>query len=104
MKEEATEMSIASAQAQQAPTHVLPAWFETLQDNLFLSFLILADMYILGTLSVTGWVSNLEDPFSWGWYHFIGVVVLFLAGAMMAGVSVRISVQTAPSFQEGMPL
>jgi hypothetical protein len=40
----------------------LPRWVNFIQDNLFLSFLILAEAYLLGTLMTLGWVPDIEAP------------------------------------------
>src|SRR5690348_15341570 len=78
--------------------HTLPGWVNFIQDNLFLSFLILAEAYLLGTLMTLGWVSDIEAPSRWGTYHGVGVVLFFLAGAMAAGVALRCSVKAAGCF------
>ncbi len=78
--------------------HALPGWVNFIQDNLFLSFLILAEAYLLGTLMTLGWVANIEAPSQWGTYHGVGVVLFFLAGAMAAGVALRCSVKAAACF------
>lgn len=79
--------------------HTLPRWVNFIQDNLFLSFLILAEAYLLGTLMALGWVPDIEAPSRWGTYHGVGVVLFFSAGAMAAGVALRCSVKAAASFQ-----
>ena len=78
--------------------HTLPRWVNVIQDNLFLSFLILAEAYLLGTLMTLGWVADIEAPSHWGTYHGVGVVLFFLAGAMAAGVALRCSVKAAGCF------
>src|SRR5690242_449739 len=78
--------------------HTLPGWVNLIQDNLFLSFLILAEAYLLGTLMTLGWVRDIEAPSRWGTYHGVGVVLFFLAGAMAAGVALRCSVKAAGCF------
>jgi hypothetical protein len=78
--------------------HTLPRWVNVIQDNLFLSFLILAEAYLLGTLMTLGWVADIEVPSRWGTYHGVGVVLFFLAGAMAAGVVLRCSVKAAGCF------
>src|SRR5215472_878698 len=78
--------------------HTLPRWVNFIQDNLFLSFLILAEAYLLGTLMTLGWVPDIEAPSRWGTYHGLGVVLFFLAGAMAAGVALRCSVKAAGCF------
>ena len=79
--------------------HTLPRWVNFIQDNLFLSFLILAEAYLLGTLMALGWVPDIETPSHWGTYHAVGVVLFFSAGAMAAGVALRCSVKAAGCFQ-----
>ena len=89
-------------QGMHALTHKrIPAWVNWVQDNLLMSCLIIAEAYLLGTLMVTGWVSNLETPGSWGIYSAIGVVVFFLAGATIAGVALRASFKAALCFERG---
>jgi hypothetical protein len=91
----------ATDQRQGDPTaeHTLPQWVNFIQDNLFLSFLILAEAYLLGTLMALGWVPDIEAPSHWGTYHAVGVVLFFSAGAMAAGVALRCSVKAAGCFQ-----
>ena len=60
--------------------HVLPGWVNFVQEHLLLSFLLLAEAYLLGTLMSLGWVKDIEDPQHWGIYHGIGVVLFFLGG------------------------
>jgi hypothetical protein len=79
--------------------HVLPPWVNFIQDNLFLTFLILAEAYLLGTLMTLGWVGDIEQPEQWGAYHGLGVVLFFFAGAMAAGVALRCSVAAANAFK-----
>jgi hypothetical protein len=83
---------------EEAAAHALPRWVNFIQDNLFLSFLILAEAYLLGTLMTLGWVPDIETPAAWGTYHGVGVVLFFLAGAMAAGVALRCSVAAASGF------
>jgi hypothetical protein len=84
---------------EEAAAHALPRWVNFIQDNLFLSFLILAEAYLLGTLMTLGWVPDIETPSAWGTYHGVGVVLFFLAGAMAAGVALRCSVAAASGFR-----
>lgn len=79
--------------------HALPRWVNFIQDNFFLTCLILAEAYLLGTLMTLGWVPDIEQPDRWGVYHGIGVVLFFLAGAMAAGVALRCSVAAASAFK-----
>lgn len=82
----------------QADEHTLPGWVEFVQAHLFLSFLILAEAYLLGTLMAEGWVSNLQRPDQWGVYGGVGVVLFFLSGAMAAGIALKCSVKAAGCF------
>jgi hypothetical protein len=77
----------------------LPRWVNFIQDNLFLTFLILAEAYLLGTLMTLGWVGDIEQPEQWGAYHGLGVVLFFFSGAMAAGVALRCSVAAANAFK-----
>ncbi len=78
--------------------HALPGWATWVQDNWFLSFLVIAEAYVLGTLMTLGWVPNIEDPSTWGWFHGLGVPIFFLAGATGGGLAVRTSMKAASSF------
>jgi hypothetical protein len=95
-----TQTTSDRRRAPRAPddAHTLPRWVNVIQDNLFLSFLILAEAYLLGTLMTLGWVADIEAPSRWGTYHGVGVVLFFLAGAMAAGVALRCSVKAAGCF------
>ena len=86
---------------EQHKPHALPRWFEWMQDNFFLSALILAEAYLLGDLMQRGWVRDIEDPNSWGRYHGVGVVLFFAAGAMAAGVALSCSVKASNAFAHG---
>jgi hypothetical protein len=78
----------------------LPGWISWIIDNLLLSLLLIAEAYILGTLMTLGWVKDIESPHNWGWYHTIGVVVFFSAGAAAAGIALRCSLAAAISFKQ----
>jgi len=78
-------------QGDAATVHVLPRWFETLQDTVFLSALIAAEMFVNGLMMTYGIVPDIEDPLTWGIFGFIGVAVMFAAGMLMGGMSVRCS-------------
>jgi hypothetical protein len=71
------------------------------QDNFFLSCLILAEAYLMGTLMALGWVANIQDPTSWGLYRGAGVIFFFTSGAMLAGVALKCSVKAASCFSQG---
>ncbi len=94
----AQEAPSPSGRLEDVDAHALPGWVNFIQDNLFLSFLILAEAYLLGTLMTLGWVADIEAPSRWGDYHAVGVVLFFLAGAMAAGVALRCSVKAAACF------
>lgn len=82
-----------------AAVHALPHWVVVVQDNALLTCLILAEAYLLGTLMTLGWVRSIEDVPAWGWFHGVGVVLFFAAGATAAGVALRCSVTAAAAFQ-----
>jgi hypothetical protein len=84
-----------------ADNHTLPRWVSWVQSNLLLSFLILAEAYLLGTLMALGWVANIQDPASWGWYSGIGVVLFISVGAMIAGIALQCSLKAATCFSQG---
>lgn len=75
--------------------HALPGWVVWVQEHLMLSFLILCESYILGTLMCIGWVKNIENPATWGWFSGIGVALFFAGGMTAAGVALRCSVTAA---------
>ncbi len=79
--------------------HVLPRWVNFIIENWLLTFLLLAEAYLLGTLMTLGWVKDIESPGQWGWYHTIGVVLFFAAGATAAGVALRCSVASVGAFK-----
>jgi hypothetical protein len=64
--------------------HVLPRWVNYVIENWLLTCLLLAEAYLLGTLMTLGWGKDVEAPSAWGWYHCIGVVLFFAAGATAA--------------------
>jgi hypothetical protein len=75
--------------------HVLPKFITAIIDKLLLPLLMIAEAYLMGSLFALGWVKDIEDLPTWGWYHGIGVVVFFLAGAATAGLTLRASVALA---------
>jgi hypothetical protein len=79
--------------------HVLPRWVNFIIENWLLTFLLLAEAYLLGTLMTLGWVKDIESPGQWGWYHAIGVALFFAAGATAAGVALRCSVASVGAFK-----
>src|SRR5260370_37793906 len=82
-------MMATQKQEDAATVHVLPHWFETLQDTVFLSALIAAEMFVNGLMMTYGIVPDIEDPLTWGIFGFIGVAVMFAAGMVVGGVVVR---------------
>jgi hypothetical protein len=80
-------------------SHVLPRWVNFVIENWLLTFLLLAEAYLLGTLMTLGWVKDIEAPSQWGWYHTIGIVLFFAAGATAAGVALRCSVASVGAFK-----
>ena len=83
-----------------AAAHVLPGWIQWVQSNLLLSFLLLAEAYLLGDLMQRGWVAHIDNIPSWGIYHGVGVVLFFAAGATAAGIALSCSVKAAACFAE----
>jgi hypothetical protein len=83
--------SSVSAASDFAEFHVLPAWFETLQNTVFLSALILAEMFVNGLMMTFGIVPDIQNPATWGIFGTLGVIVMFAAGMLMGGMSVRCS-------------
>ncbi|MDE2233663.1 MAG: hypothetical protein KGJ90_06200 [Patescibacteria group bacterium] len=79
--------------------HVLPVWVNFILDNFLLTFLILAEGYLLGTLMTIGWVGDIESPSQWGVFHGIGVVLFFCAGATAAGIALRSSIAAISYFK-----
>lgn len=74
--------------------HVLPRWFQIVQDHGFLSIIVVAEMVINGYMMASGTVNNFSNPFAGGWadwLHELMWAALFLAGAIMAGAILRMS-------------
>lgn len=74
--------------------HVLPRWMQVVQDHVFLTFIVVAEMGVNGYMMASGTVGNPNDPFAGGradWLHEAMWVTLFLAGAVMAGAILRMS-------------
>lgn len=82
-----------------ASAHVLPGLVAWLIDNALLPLLLIAEGYLMGSLFARGWVSDIEAPSRWGWYHAIGVFVFYAAGAATAGLGLRASVAFAASLR-----
>lgn len=74
-----------------ADLHTFPAWFQWARDNWFMSALIIAEMYLMATGGSEGWVPQLDNIHTWGWYHGVGVVLFFLACASTAGIALGLS-------------
>ncbi len=83
-----------------AAAHVLPGWIQWVQSNLLLSFLLLAEAYLLGDLMQRGWVAHIDNIGTWGIYHGVGVVLFFAAGATAAGIALSCSVKAAACFAD----
>jgi hypothetical protein len=82
-----------------ASAHVLPGFVAWMIDTLLLPLLLIAEGYLMGSLFARGWVSDIEAPSQWGWYHALGVVVFYAAGAATAGLGLRASVAFAASLR-----
>ncbi len=83
----------------EASAHVLPGFVAWMIDTLLLPLLLIAEGYLMGSLFARGWVSDIEAPSQWGWYHALGVIVFYAAGAATAGLGLRASVAFAASLQ-----
>ena len=83
----------------EASAHVLPGFVAWLIDTLLLPLLLIAEGYLMGSLFARGWVSDIEAPSRWGWYHALGVLVFYAAGAATAGLGLRASVAFAASLR-----
>lgn len=91
--------SVTNQAITDASAHVLPGFVAWLIDNALLPLLLLAEGYLMGSLFARGWVSDIEAPSRWGWYHAIGVLVFYAAGAATAGLGLRASVSFAASLR-----
>lgn len=80
-------------------THALPPWVNWLQDNVFLSALLLAEAYLLGNIMALGWVPSVANFATWDLFHGIGAGLFFAAGACGAGVALSCSLRSAAAFQ-----
>lgn len=81
-------------ESESALLHVLPRWFQVVQDHGFLSIIVVAEMAVNGYMMASGTVSNFNNPFAGGWadwLHELMWTALFLAGAIMAGAILRMS-------------
>jgi hypothetical protein len=72
--------------------HALPGWFAWFQKTFGLSFIVLSEAYLMGSLATTGWVSALTFPVVFGSFRGIGVIFFFLAGVAVAGIGLTLSV------------
>jgi uncharacterized membrane protein len=83
----------------EASAHVLPGCMSWVIDMALLPLLLLAEGYLMGSLFARGWVSDIEAPSHWGFYHALGVLVFYAAGAATAGLGLRASVAFAASLR-----
>jgi hypothetical protein len=91
----ANEPDVTNQTINDASAHVLPQFMAWTIDNALLPLLLIAEGYLMGSLFARGWVRDLETPSEWGWYHALGVLVFYAAGAATAGLGLRASVSFA---------
>jgi hypothetical protein len=91
----ANEPDVTNQTINDASAHVLPQFVAWTIDNALLPLLLIAEGYLMGSLFARGWVRDLETPTQWGWYHALGVLVFYAAGAATAGLGLRASVAFA---------
>ncbi len=91
--------SVTNQAIHDASAHVLPGFVAWMIDTLLLPLLLIAEGYLMGSLFARGWVSDIEAPSLWGWYHALGVGVFYAAGAATAGLGLRASVAFAASLR-----
>lgn len=72
--------------------HALPGWFAWFQKTFGLSFIVLAEAYLMGTLATDGWVTELTFSSVFGSFRGVGVIFFFLAGVAVAGIGLTCSV------------
>ena len=72
--------------------HALPGWFAWFQKTFGLSFLVIASAYLLGNLATLGWVPDISQPSTWGWFRGAGVILFFVGGVAVAGIGLTCSV------------
>lgn len=72
--------------------HALPGWFAWFQKTFGLSFIVLAEAYLMGTLATDGWVTELSFGSVFGSFRGVGVIFFFLAGVAVAGIGLTCSV------------
>lgn len=72
--------------------HALPSWFAWFQKTFGLSFIVLAEAYLMGSLATEGWVKELTVDAVFGSFRGVGVIFFFLAGVAVAGIGLTCSV------------
>lgn len=72
--------------------HALPSWFAWFQKTFGLSFIVLAEAYLMGSLATEGWVKELTVDAVFGSFRGMGVIFFFLAGVAVAGIGLTCSV------------
>ncbi len=95
----ANTTTVTNQAINEASAHVLPTFVAWMIDNALLPLLLIAEGYLMGSLFARGWVSDIETPALWGWYHALGVLVFYAAGAATAGLGLRASVAFAASLR-----
>lgn len=93
----ATSSNASPQEPESALLHVLPHWFQVLQDHGFLGLLVIAQGLVVGNMLASGLVGDTGNPFAGGvhdWLHEATWVALFAAGFIMGGMSVRTSAAT----------
>lgn len=83
--------------------HALPAWFAWFQKTFGLSFIVLAEAYLMGSLAVEGWVKELTFDAVFGSFRGVGVIFFFLAGVAVAGIGLTCSVVFVGSVKRRQP-
>ncbi len=95
----ANTSTVTNAAINEASAHVLPGCMSWVIDMALLPLLLLAEGYLMGSLFARGWVNDIEAPSRWGFYHALGVLVFYAAGAATAGLGLRASVAFAASLR-----
>ncbi len=72
--------------------HALPGWLAWFQKTFGLSFIVLAEAYLMGSLATEGWVKELTVEAVFGSFRGVGVIFFFLAGVAVAGIGLTCSV------------
>lgn len=83
--------------------HALPSWFAWFQKTFGLSFIVLAEAYLMGSLAVEGWVKELTFDTVFGSFRGVGVIFFFLAGVAVAGIGLTCSVVFVGSVKRRQP-